>query len=229
MRPTNRLFQIIQILRRSSRPVTAADLADELEVSKRTIYRDIAELMSQRVPIEGEAGFGYVLSEGYDLPPLMLTADEIEAVYLGARWVTGLADKALSNAAHDVIAKISAAIPEHLRCFISEPSVGSKPPIGEEIELLDTSLIRSAIRTGHKLQFRYRREDGLHSKRTVWPVLLGYSDANCILIAWCELRGDFRHFCLSRMKETVTLPEPIGLRKSKLRKNYLSWREKNLG
>src|SRR6202034_379646 len=103
MRRADRLFQIIQILRRSTRPMTAATLAEELEVSKRTVYRDVADLIGQRVPIEGEAGLGYLIASDYDMPPLMLTPDEIEAVMLGAQWVAGRSDKALGNAARDVM------------------------------------------------------------------------------------------------------------------------------
>ena len=131
MRRADRLFQIIQILRRSTRPVTAAALAEELEVSKRTVYRDVADLIGQRVPIEGEAGLGYLIASDYDMPPLMLTPDEIEAVMLGAQWVAGRSDKALSNAARDVMAKIAAVVPERLRPFIVEPSVGVKPTLAE--------------------------------------------------------------------------------------------------
>src|SRR5580692_11317571 len=112
MRRSDRLFQIIQILRGSKRPMTASRLSDELEVSVRTVYRDIADLMAQRVPIRGEAGVGYVLDGGYDLPPLMLTPDEIEAAVLGAQWVAGRGDPALARAAQDLIAKIGAAVPE---------------------------------------------------------------------------------------------------------------------
>src|ERR1700688_3455112 len=146
MRRADRLFQIIQILRRSTRPVTAAALAQELEVSTRTVYRDVADLIGQRVPIEGEAGFGYLIASDYDMPPLMLTPDEVEAVMLGAQWVAGRSDKALSNAARDVIAKIAAVVPERLRPFIVEPSVGAKPRIGEPVERVDMSVLRSAIR-----------------------------------------------------------------------------------
>ena len=98
MRRADRLFQIIQILRRTTRPVTAAALAEELEVSKRTVYRDVSDMIGQRVPIEGSAGFGYLLASEYDMPPLMLTPDEIEAMVLGAQWVAGHSDKVLSNA-----------------------------------------------------------------------------------------------------------------------------------
>jgi predicted DNA-binding transcriptional regulator YafY len=148
MRRADRLFQIIQILRRSTRPVTAAALAEELEISKRTVYRDVADLIGQRVPIEGEAGLGYLLAADYDMPPLMLTSDEIEAVMLGAQWVAGRSDKILSNAARDVVAKITAVVPERLRPFIVEPSVGAKPTIGGAEETVDTSMLRSAIRNG---------------------------------------------------------------------------------
>ena len=107
MRRADRLFQIIQIRRRSTQPVTAAALAEELEISKRTVYRDVADLMGQRIPIEGGAGLGYLLASNYDMPPLMLTSDEIEAVVLGAQWVAGRSDGVLSNAARDMVAKIA--------------------------------------------------------------------------------------------------------------------------
>ena len=115
MRRADRLFQIIQVLRRTSRPITADALAAELETSKRTVYRDIADLIGQRVPIRGEAGIGYVLQAGLDLPPLMLTPDEIEAAVLGAQWVARHSDPALARAAEDLIAKIGAVVPERLR------------------------------------------------------------------------------------------------------------------
>src|ERR1700738_266335 len=105
MRRADRLFQIIQILRRPPKPITATALAAELETSKRTVYRDIADLIGQRVPIRGEAGVGYVLEGGYDLPPLMLTAEEVEAAVLGAQWVASRGDPALARAAQDLIAK----------------------------------------------------------------------------------------------------------------------------
>src|SRR3569623_1471766 len=122
MRRADRLFQIIQVLRRTRRPVTADAMAAELESSKRTIYRDIADLIGQRGPIRGEAGVGYVLDGGFDLPPLMLTPDEIEAAVLGAQWVAGRGDPALARAALDLIAKIGAAVPDRLRPYALEPA-----------------------------------------------------------------------------------------------------------
>ena len=228
MRRADRLFQIIQILRRSTRPVTAAALAEELEVSKRTVYRDVADLIGQRVPIEGEAGLGYLLDSDYDMPPLMLTPDEIEAVMLGAQWVAGRSDKALSNAARDVIAKIAAVVPERLRPFIAEPSVGVKPTIAEQDEGVDPSGLRSAIRNSRKLRLRYRSEAGEETKRTVWPVILGYAETSRLLVAWCELRQGFRHFRTDRIVEAEMLDEGIGLSQDELRRRWRRWREGNI-
>jgi predicted DNA-binding transcriptional regulator YafY len=228
MRRADRLFQIIQILRRSTRPVTAAALAEELEISKRTVYRDVADLIGQRVPIEGEAGLGYLLATDYDMPPLMLTSDEIEAVMLGAQWVAGRSDKILSNAARDVVAKIAAVVPERLRPFIVEPSVGAKPTIGEPEERVDTSMLRSAIRNGVKLRLRYRSEAGEESERTVWPVILGYAETTRLLVAWCEMRQNFRHFRTDRIIEAEMLDERNGLRQGELRRRWQLWREANV-
>jgi predicted DNA-binding transcriptional regulator YafY len=228
MRRADRLFQIIQILRRSTRPVTAAALAEELEISKRTVYRDVADLIGQRVPIEGEAGLGYLLGTDYDMPPLMLTPDEIEAVMLGAQWVAGRSDKILSNAARDVVAKIAAVVPARLRPFIVEPSVGVKPTIGEPEEGVDTSMLRSAIRNGVKLRLRYRSEAGEETERTVWPVILGYAETNRLLVAWCELRQSFRHFRTDRIIEAQMLDERNGLRPGELRRRWQLWREANV-
>jgi predicted DNA-binding transcriptional regulator YafY len=227
MRRADRLFQIIQILRRSTRPVTAAGLAEELEVSTRTVYRDVADLIGQRVPIEGEAGLGYLIASDYDMPPLMLTPDEIEAVMLGAQWVAGRSDKGLSNAARDVMAKIAAVVPERLRPFIVEPSVGVKPTLAEPAESVDPSRLRLAIREGRKLRLRYRSEAGEETERTVWPVILGYAETTRMLVAWCELRQDFRHFRTDRLIEAVTLDESIGLRRGELRRRWRHWRETN--
>jgi predicted DNA-binding transcriptional regulator YafY len=228
MRRADRLFQIIQILRRSTRPVTAAALAEELEVSKRTVYRDIADLMGQRVPIEGEAGLGYLLASGYDMPPLMLTPDEIEAVVLGAQWAAGRSDKVLSRAARDVIAKIAAVVPERLRPLILEPGVGTRSAIPEREDAVDTAILRAAIRNGVKLRLRYRSEAGEETDRTVWPVILGYAETSRLLIAWCELRHDFRHFRADRIIHTEVLPESNGLRQGELRRRWQLWREATL-
>jgi predicted DNA-binding transcriptional regulator YafY len=221
MRRADRLFQIIQILRRTRRPVTAGAIAAELETSKRSVYRDIATLMAQRVPIRGEAGIGYVLEGGFDLPPLMLTQDEVEAAVLGAQWVTARGDPALARAAQDLIAKIAAAVPERLRPFVLEPATLT-PPTGRRVEdSFDTARLRMWIHAGRKIALRYRDEQNRESERTVWPVTLGYLETVRILAAWCELRQDFRHFRTDRVITAAFLEERYPARPAALRAKWL--------
>ncbi len=228
MRRADRLFQIIQILRRSQRPLTAAAIAEELEVSKRTVYRDIADLIGQRVPIDGEAGFGYVLDQSYDMPPLMLTADEIEAVVLGAQWVSAHSDRPLANAARDLIAKITASIPENLRPFIVEPSVTARQSLQSEPSDTLAASFRQSIREGRKLRLIYCSAEGATTDRVVWPVTLGYAETSRLLIGWCELRQEFRHFRTDRVQFAEITNEPIGLRSGELRRRWQRWREEEL-
>ncbi len=229
MRRAERLFQIIQILRRTSRPVTSGALAAELEVSTRTIYRDIADLVGQRVPITGEAGFGYLLAADYDMPPLMLTPDEVEAVVLGAQWVAERGDRLLSPAARDVLAKVAAVVPDHLRPFIAEPSTSTEPVLNHLEERIETASLREAVRKGTKLRLVYRAESGETTARTVWPVTLGYADTKRVLIAWCEMRAGFRHFRTDRMHAVELLNQPIGLSGGELRRRWQAWRERGVG
>ena len=228
MRRADRLFQIIQILRRSDRAVTAAAIAEELEVSRRTVYRDIVDLIGQRVPVQGEAGFGFVLDPGYDMPPLMLTADEIEAAVLGAQWVAANSDLVLATAARDLIAKIAAAIPDDLRPFIAEPSVSAKPPLAPPAEDALAARLRQSIRDGRKLRLVYRDAAGQTTDRVVWPVTLGYAETSRLLIAWCELRNGFRHFRCERITHAETLDAPIGLRPGELRRRWRKLRAEEL-
>jgi predicted DNA-binding transcriptional regulator YafY len=223
MRRADRLFQIIQILRRGGRPVTADAIAAELETSKRTVYRDIADLIGQRVPIRGEAGVGYVLEGGFDLPPLMLTADEVEVAVLGAQWVRTRGDPALAKAAQDLVGKIGAAIPEHLRPLILDPPLRSHGGWDQAQDRLDMARARAAIRSGEKVWLRYADEQGRETERTVWPFAVGYLDATRLLVAWCELRGDFRSFRTDRVMEArfqgERYPERPGLLRARWRRS----------
>ena len=203
MRKADRLFQIVQILRRTSRPVTADAIAAELETSKRSVYRDIAALIGQRVPIRGEAGIGYVLDGGFDLPPLMLTTDEVEAAVLGAQWVKAQGDRELSRAAEDLIAKLAATVPENLRALVLEPVVAAPPRWEEPVEPLDMAQLRLWCRRGMKLDLDYADGEGRASQRTVWPFLVGYRDAVRMVFAWCELRQDFRSFRIDRIVDAA--------------------------
>jgi predicted DNA-binding transcriptional regulator YafY len=221
MRRADRLFQIIQILRRSPRrPITADALARELETSRRTVYRDIADLMGQRVPIRGEAGSGYVLERGYDLPPLMLTEDEIEVAVLGARWVAGRADPALARAAEDLIAKIAATVPERLRPYVLEPASRAPPARNAPIDSLDMPRTRAHIHAGRKIAFAYRDDRERESRRIVWPVAVGYFDTVRLLVGWCELRQDFRNFRTDRVAAAEFLDERYPERPAVLRARW---------
>ena len=221
MRKADRLFQIVQILRRTARPVTADAIAAELETSKRSVYRDIAPLIGQRVPIRGEAGIGYVLESGFDLPPLMLTTDEIDAVALGATWVAGHADEGLARAAEDLLAKIAAVLPEEMRPFLGNPAARAVPAWDRPRDGIDVPQLRSWIRAGRKLHLDYADEQGRATRRTVWPLMIGYSDATRVLVAWCELRAGFRTFRLDRIVGAEFLDAAIPGSPSQLRARWL--------
>ena len=203
MRRADRLFQIIQILRRGRGAVTAQALADELETSKRTVYRDIADLVGQRTPIRGEAGVGYILDDGFDMPPLMLTPDEVEAAVLGAQLVVARGDPALSRAAQDLIAKIGAVIPESLRPLVLEPATRATPNWRSLPDNLDMASVRQAIRSGRKITLNYRDLQDQLSRRTIWPFAIGYHETTRLIVAWCELRADFRSFRTDRVVEAT--------------------------
>ncbi len=220
MRRAERLFQIIQILRRSRTPVTADSIAAELETSKRSVYRDIAALVGQRAPIRGEAGVGYVLEAGYDMPPLMLTPDEIEAAVLGAQWVAGRGDPALATAARDLIAKIAAAVPDNLRPYVLEPATRAPAPWNPTPDNIDMAQTRAWIHAGRKIRLDYRDEKGAVSQRVVWPVTVGYLSTVRMLIAWCELRSDFRNFRTDRVVAAEFLDDRHGQRPAVLRARW---------
>ena len=222
MRRTERLFAIIQILRRARAPVTAASMADELETSLRTVYRDIAELIAQRVPVRGEAGIGYMLESGFDMPPLMLTPDEIEAVVLGARWVAGRGDPALARAANDLVAKIGAVIPSHLRPFLLDAALTTPDPHAARLKAdsFDVGRVRAAIRAQTKISLTYRDEAEQETRRTVWPVAIAYYENVRLLAAWCELRQDFRHFRTDRVFEAMFHEDRYPARRDILRSQW---------
>jgi len=207
MRRTERLFQIIQILRSKRGPVTGRELAAELEISLRTLYRDMAELIAQRVPLRGEAGAGYVLDAGYDMPPLMLTPDELEAAVLGAAWVAKRGDPSLARGARDLIAKLSAAVPKSLRPILLDASLRpiSMRPI--ETDKSEIAEMRRAIRGRRKASIIYKDPDGNVSSRTIWPIFIGFTEEKRVIAAWCELRQDFRHFRTDRVCSVEVMEE----------------------
>ncbi|WBH16604.1 helix-turn-helix transcriptional regulator [Sphingomonas radiodurans] len=199
MSRAQRLLDLIQVLRRHRRAVAGATLADELGVSLRTLYRDIESLKAQGAHIDGEAGVGYVLRPGFMLPPLMFSEEEIEALVLGSRWVSERADGQLGKAARNVLAKIGAVLPDDLKKDIQSSGLLIGP--GEPIAAGDQEIaaIRRAIRSERKVQITYADERGETSERTVWPIALAFYDRVRVIVAWCELRDNYRHFRIDRI------------------------------
>ncbi len=200
MSRTSRLFLLMDALRGHRRPVTAAVLAERMQVSERTIYRDIQTLAGLGAPIEGEAGVGYLLRPGMFLPPLMFSADELEALVLGARWVRQQGDAGLEAAASSALAKIATASPADLRDALAETSLYVPPPPADTG--IDTFLApaRQAIRRERKLRISYSDQHGKASERVVWPFALAFFEGRRVLAAWCELRGAIRHFRVDRLR-----------------------------
>jgi predicted DNA-binding transcriptional regulator YafY len=198
-----RLLELLQALRGRRRPVTAAELAGALEVSERTIYRDIALLTARGAPIAGEAGVGYVLKPGLFLPPLMLTADEVEAIVLGLRYVDQRGDAVLNKAAADALAKIESVLTREGQEALSAPMTMPGPPPSFPENAVPLSDLRAAIRDQRRLAIDYVDGQGRRSHRTVWPIQLGFMDSARILGAWCEQRRDFRTFRTDRILVAV--------------------------
>lgn len=222
MARSDRLLELIQALRRRRRPASGRALAEELGVSLRTLYRDIATLQAQGADIVGEAGVGYVLKPGFLLPPLMLSEDEIESLALGARWVAERGDDRLASAARNAMAKIGAVLPDDLRESMdaSPLLVGPGCAAGGDVDL---SVLRQAIRAERKVALRYRDAFGAASQRVVWPFALGFFDRVRVILAWCELRNDFRSFRTDRVDALTPADERYPRRRRALMK---AWRER---
>jgi predicted DNA-binding transcriptional regulator YafY len=152
------------------------------------------------VPIEGEAGVGYLLREGFDLPPLMLTEDEIDALVIGARIVQSWGDPKLATAASDVLAKVEAVLPDQLRPRVRSLMLMAPPTARRPDARIDVAELRLAARRQHKVELDYVSEGGERTHRTVWPMALAFFPPVWLLLAWCELRQDFRSFRLDRIE-----------------------------
>lgn len=220
MSRSERLFDLLQALRRHRRPVSGKVLADDIGVSIRTLYRDIATLQAQGATIEGEPGVGYVLKPGFLLPPLMFPPEEIEALVLGSRWVADRADDRLREAARSALARIAAVLPPDLRDELDASALLVGP--GGEIpaDAVDPALLRKAIRTERKLSLTYRDGDGVGSQRVVWPFALAFFDQVRVLMGWCELRQDFRAFRTDRIARAEVLDMRYPRRRQVLLKEW---------
>ena len=215
-----RLLDLLQLLRNRRQPITGPALARELGISIRTLYRDIATLQAQGADIEGEPGLGYVLRPGFTLPPLMFSADEIEAIVLGSRWVATRADDSrLSDSARQAMSKILAVLPAELR-ERAEATNLLVARNGDPVGAVDPAEIRSAIRNEQKLAIVYRALDGTPSRRVIWPFLIGFFDRIRIVAGWCELRQDFRNFRLDRIASFEPLDGRYPRRRAVLLKEW---------
>ncbi|MBP1843875.1 putative DNA-binding transcriptional regulator YafY [Rhizobium petrolearium] len=206
MRKASRLFEIIQILRLAKKPVTAAEIGAQLEVTVRSIYRDIAALQAMRVPIEGGRGIGYILRPGFTLPPLMLSIEETEAIVLALALLERTGDTELKQAARQVNRKIAAVVPAPLADILSTNALhawGAPAPVPEAVDL---AMVRRAIRDEQKLTLDYRDEYARSTERTIRPVALIYYSQTANIVAWCELRQAIRNFRTDRVEHC----EPVG-------------------
>ncbi|MEP0940505.1 MAG: YafY family protein [Rhizobiaceae bacterium] len=218
MSRSNRLFEIIQILRSAARPVRAQDLAQSLEVSTRTIYRDIAALQATGTPIDGEAGIGYLIRRSYDLPPLNFDHEELEALRVGLMMLTRTGDSTLLRAADRVCAKID-ALKESIDWL--QVSSSGAPLDDPEKGCISKALLRGAIRNETKLKLTYRDAEGVETVRVVRPVALIYHVESVLLAAWCELRSGLRHFRTDRLYACEQLEERFAGQSETLRRLWL--------
>lgn len=199
-----RLLALLQILARHRFPVSGARLAEELSISLRTLYRDIATLRAQGADIQGEAGTGYLLAPGYLLPPLMFTPEQLDALALGLRWVATYGDAEIGKAAQEVAGKVMQSIPPPMQSLFEHATllVGRAETA---VESQHVAGLRAAIRRQLKVSIRYTDRQGNSSERVIWPFALGYLSRDLLLAAWCETRGDFRHFAVAQIESVQQL------------------------
>ncbi|CAH0537389.1 helix-turn-helix transcriptional regulator [Vibrio marisflavi] len=222
---SERLLNLLQILRGYKHPVKGQVLAEKLNISIRTLYRDIATLQSQGADIQGEPGLGYVLKPGYFLPPLMLSRDEVEAMMLGIRWVSTYGDRSLSKSADEALAKISAVLPKETVLSASELPLRVGPPASERFSNEDLSELRHATRQELKIEIEYQTEKNGLSLRTIWPFAIGYFSDRRILVGWCENSDKYCQFHTDKIIKTNVLSTTYPIRRSKL---FWDWRSRKM-
>jgi len=221
MRRADRLFAILQILRRG-KVARAVDIAAALDVTPRTIYRDVSDLMAHGVPIDGAAGVGYILRPGYDLPPLMFDQPQLEALVLGARIVESWGDPELAMAAADVIAMVRAVVPPGSRRSLDETTLWAPQNHYRRTIQVDGAALRRAVRDRRKIRFAYRDGAERPTERDVRPLALAFFGPVWLLAAWCELRRDFRVFRLDRMSSLSVLDERFRAEPGKTAHDFLA-------
>lgn len=222
MNKAERLFSLLTLLRSKRYAVTASQLAEQLRVSERTIYRDIQSLCASGVSIEGEAGVGYVLRESGQLPPLMFSAQELLALELGMRMVQAWSDSELVDASKSAAAKIYSVLPDRLKNGNQIPTI-LVPCTHKEAEFSTFNRpIRQAIDRKEKIELIYFDHAGVQSKRILQPLGLVFWGKVWTLVAWCELREDYRNFRVDRIDKLKNLGQVFETSNNKCLEHYIS-------
>ena len=226
MRRADRLFQIVQHLR-GGRLVTAKKLAGKLEVSERTIYRDIADLQSTGVPIDGEAGVGYIMREGFDLPPLMFSRDEIVSLVAGARLVKALGGATLARAAEEALVKIETILPDAERARLRATEIHAPTFLMSDDDRKKLDVVERAAESRNVIRFDYVDADGKTTSRSIHPLGLWFWGDRWLFVGWCLLRQDFRMFRVNRVREIETLSETFRPERGKTIRDFYRQMEEN--
>ncbi len=217
-----RMYEVIQLLRSAAAPMTAQAIGEALGVSKRTAYRDIAALQSMRVPIDGEAGIGYIMRPGFDLPPLAFSSVEIEAIVVGLALLQRTGDTGLQRAAQQVAGKINDVMPDKDKSQLTKDTLHVSGWNAIPFSTIEINCLRRAIRDEEKLHLVYIDAEENQTQRNVQPLAILYYIDAIILVAWCELRSDFRHFRIDRLKGFEPAGEYFNGEGDRLRQ---TWRE----
>lgn len=224
MSRTSRLFEMLGVLRARRRPVTALELAQELGVSERSVYRDVETLRLLGAPLEGQAGVGFVLREGFFLPNFAFTPEEMEALILGLGWVQQRADPALAQSSESALAKISSSRADRPLTADDTPALVAAASFSERSDPARVAPLREAIRQLRKVSIRYEDTAGSLTERVIWPITIVYFDDVRVLAAWCESRSAFRHFRVDRVRAATVLDERYPERRPSLMRR---WREQD--
>lgn len=207
MRRSDRLFQIVNYMQGRRVAVRAEDIAEEFNVSVRTVYRDIQDLIITGIPIRGEAGVGYLIDENHCLPPMVLDVGELETLMLGAAMVSSYTDPEMAKSARSLINKLKGVLSKHDRDVFSGTALFAPPSSRLIPWTVDYSMIRKAIRSKNKIHLTYKDEGGHPSERTIWPLALIFFGPTWLVVAWCELRKAHRNFRLDRMDSADRLDD----------------------
>jgi len=227
MAKSDRLLQLMQCLRTMAPPVKAQALSHELGVSLRTIYRDIDSLRRSGALIDGEAGYGYTLQEDPALPPMMFSRDEMEALVLGLREVVQVADPVLAKAADNALSKLKASLPQRMRAEFEHAVLYAKRFYSRPEIRIDIEALRHATRAESVIDLDYADVEGARTQRAVQPLAIVFFDRSLVLLAWCEMREDYRSFRIDRIEKMTVTERSFRPRRVSMLREYLDRLEQN--